>query len=133
MNGVTVLESNALDEILFRLLRLRCFWQSAILCCLGKLAEGPEGLKHVLCLSIILQLLFYHLQRRCPLLILKLLRESLGLFVLLEEVLLPAICLLFMKRLAVMVLRPSLDFLLGDPFDYFSLVEERQSFEIVLA
>ena len=45
----------------------------------------------------------------------------------------PAIGLLFMKRLAVLILRPTLDFLLGDPLDYFSLVEERQALEIVLA
>lgn len=135
INGVTVLESNTLNEVLLWLFWLRCLWQSAILCYLRKLAECPKGLKHILCLSIILQLLFYHLQSRlrCPFLILKLLRLSLNLFMLLDKVLLPAIYLLFMKRLTMMILCPSLDFLLGYSFDYFSLVEKRDSFEVVFA
>ena len=51
----------------------------------------------------------------------------------LEEVPLPAVGLLFVKRLAVLVLRPALDFLLGDALEYLSLVEERQALEVVLA
>lgn len=133
MSGVTALESDALYEILLRLL-LHWSWESAVLGYFWQRAEGPEGLGEVFGLAVILQLLLDGFQGRwlCPVLVLKLFRKSLGLLVLLGEVPLPAVGLLFMKRLAVLILGPSLDFLLGDPLDYFSLVEERESLEIIL-
>lgn len=133
VGGVTALESDALYEILLRLL-LHWPWESAVLGYFWQRAEGPEGLGEVFGLAVILQLLLDGFQGRwlCPVLVLKLFRKSLGLLVLFGEVPLPAVGLLFMKRLAVLILGPSLDFLLGDPLDYFSLVEERQSLEIIL-
>lgn len=134
LSDQAALEADALDEI-FLGLRLRWLRECAVLGYLRQRAEGPEGLGEVPGLAVVLQLLLdgFQSRRRSPLLVLKLLGKSPGVLALLAEVSPAAVGLFFMKRLAALVLRPALDFLLGDALDYFSLVEERQALEVVLA
>ena len=58
VSAAAVLEPDALDEILLRLLRLSWFWQGAVLGHLRQRAEGAEGLRQILGLPVILQLPF---------------------------------------------------------------------------